>query len=201
MYSRYIDCNWLVVYDNVESGDILKAYWPGSSQDKANVTTRNHSLAFEPVSSGLEVTSWDVKTGSQFLLFLLKKSIGHDLEAEGNSALALSERLSGHALGISSMAGLIYDGEFSIQDFLAMYMKNPHRAHATDGLSTLWEFSFKSLDRESHYLLGILSFLMPDNISQSLFEADSDRPLPDSLIFCSDGFGYVLYPVIDRYGC
>jgi hypothetical protein len=137
----------------------------------------------------LEVTSWDAQTGSQFLLFLLEKSIGRDLEAEGNSALALSERLSGHALAISHMAGLIYDGEFSIQEFMAMYLKNPRRAHATNELAALWDFSFKSLDQNSLSLLGVMSFLMPDVIPQELFEAGPNREFPEDLDFCSDDFG------------
>lgn len=167
---------------------MLMPYWPGSSQGKAIITTRNHSLAFEPASSGLEVTSWDAETGSQFLLFLLRKSIGLDLEAENNSALALSERLSGHALAISHMAGLIYDGEYSIQEFMTMYLKNPCRAHVTNQLAALWDFSFKSLDKNSLSILEVMSFLMPDTIPQELFEAGAARKLSEDLDFCSDDF-------------
>lgn len=165
---------------------MLRPYWPGSSQGHALITTRNPSLAFEPASSGLEVASWDSETGSQFLLFLLRKSIGRDVEAEGNSALALSERLSGHALAISHMAGLIYQSDFSIQEFTTMYLKNPRAAH--NELEALWEFSFKSLDSNSRSLLGIMSFLMPDIILQELFEPSPNRPLPEDLSFCSEEF-------------
>ena len=167
---------------------MLLPYWPGSSRGKAIITTRNRALAFEPASSGLEVTSWDAQTGSQFLLFLLKKSVGRDLEAEGSSALALSERLSGHALAISHMAGLIYEGESSIQEFMMMYLKNPRPAHATNELAALWDFSFKSLNKNSLSLLGVMAYLAPDGISQELFEAGAGRKLPDDLDFCSDEF-------------
>lgn len=163
-------------------------YWPGSNQGRAIITTRNHSLAFEPASVGMEVPSWDAQTGSEFLFFLLEENIGRDLEAESTSALALSERLSGHALALSHMAALIYEGELSIQDFMTMYLKNPRRAHATDALSALWDFSFKSLDAESLHLLGVFSFLMPDLIPQGLFEASDDRCFPEDLEFCSDEF-------------
>ncbi|KAH0553214.1 hypothetical protein GP486_006614, partial [Trichoglossum hirsutum] len=182
------DRRWLVVYDNVESAATLMPYWPESSQGRAIITTRNHSLAFEPASFGVEVTSWDAQTGSQFLLFLLKKSIGRDLEAEDSSALALSERLSGHALAISHMAGLIYDGEFSIQEFMTMYLKNPRRAHAANEFTALWDFSFKSLDKNSLFLLGVLSYLMPDTIPQELFEAGANQEFSEDLDFCSDDF-------------
>ncbi|KAH8665407.1 P-loop containing nucleoside triphosphate hydrolase protein [Ilyonectria robusta] len=132
------DCKWLVVYDNVESADTLAPYWPrATNQGRAIITTRNHSLAFDPAQSGLEITSWDADTGAEFLLFLLKNSIGRDLNSESISARTLSEQLSGHALALSQMAGLIHDGELSIKEFTTMFIKNSQSAHTVDGLSEL----------------------------------------------------------------
>lgn len=162
-----------------------------SSKGHALITTRNHLLAFEPATDGLEITSWDAQTGSQFLLYLLKKSIGEDLKAETTSALALSERLSGHALAISHMAGMIFEGNMSVQEFLVMYMKNPGRTHARDELAALWDLSFRSLRPQSQALLGVLAFLMPDLIPLELFEGTDDDDVvlfPDGLAFCSDEF-------------
>lgn len=180
-------CKWLIVYDNVESWETIMPYWPESSQGKAIITTRNHCLAFEPASSGLQVTSWDVQKGSEYLLFLLKK-IGAELESENISALALSERLSGHALALSHMAGLISRGKNSIEHFTAMYLKNPHHAHATTELSNIWDFSFRSLDAQSRSLMGVISFLMPDTIPYQMFETNDKESLPKDLQFCSDDY-------------
>ena len=163
-------------------------YWPVSSHGRAIITTRNHSLAFEPASYGVEITSWDAQTGSDFLLFLLKDNIGCDLEVEGTCAYTLSKRLSGHALALSHMAGLIYEGELSIEEFMKMYLKNPRRAHATDTLSALWDFSFRSLDEDSLRLIGVLSYLMPDLITQDIFEGHEDRAFPKEMEFCLDEF-------------
>lgn len=69
-----------------------------------------------------------------------------------------------------------------------MYLKNPRRAHATDALSALWNFSFKSLDPEASGLLGVFCFLMPDRIPQDLFEASDEKTFPEDLKFCSDEF-------------
>lgn len=171
----------------------MAPYWPMSTSSKGHalITTRNHLLAFKPATDGVEITSWDVQTGSQFLLYLLKESIGEDLKAETTSALALSERLSGHALAISHMAGMIFEGSMSVQEFLIMYIKNPGRFHARDELTALWDLSFRSLTPQSQALLGVLSFLMPDLVPLELFEeADDDDmvPFPDGLAFCSDEF-------------
>ncbi|KAJ5184902.1 hypothetical protein N7472_009742 [Penicillium cf. griseofulvum] len=109
---RVTKCKWLIIYDNVESAHMLLPYWPRPSpHGRAIITTRNHSLAFEPAASGIEITSWDTETGAEFQLFLLKKSIGQDIDSENTSARTLSEKLSGHALALSQMASLIYDGE------------------------------------------------------------------------------------------
>lgn len=185
---RTTDSQWLIVYDNVNTAATIIPYWPASSRGRAIITTRNHSLAFEPASDGLEITSWDAQTGANFLLFLLKKNIGRDLDAEGTSAFTLSQRLSGHALALSHIAALIYEGELSIEKFMKMYLKNPHRAHATDALSALWDFSFRSLDEDSLHLVGVLSYLMPDLITQDLFEVRDDKEFPKDLEFCSDEF-------------
>jgi hypothetical protein len=126
--------------------------------------------------------------GAQYLLFLLKRAIGRDLDSESASARTLAEKLSGHALAISQMAGLIYDGEYTIQDFTAMYLENPHSAHAMSEFAALWDFAFQSLDKNSFSLLGILSFLMPDNIQPEILEPKNNQDLPEGLKFLKDKF-------------
>ncbi|CAI6073766.1 unnamed protein product [Clonostachys chloroleuca] len=186
---RTTECKWLVIFDNVESSNTLRPYWPrATNQGRAIITTRNHSLAYEPAQSGIEITSWDVNTGAEFLLFLLKKSIGRDLASESTSAHTLSEKLSGHALALSQMAGLIYDGELSIKEFTSMYLENPQPAHAVDGLSKLWQLSFESLDANSFSLLGIISFLQSDNIPMEIFKLRDGLELPSNLEFLDSQF-------------
>ena len=185
---KYEDYKWLVVFDNVESIEVLMPYWPETSHGRALITTRNHSLVFSLATTGLEVKSWDAQTGSEFLLFLLKRDIGNDIATEGQSAYQLSEKLSGHAMGISHMAGLIHRRSWTIAEFLSIYEKNPKRAHSSE-LQAIWDLSFKSLSSESSLLLGICSVLMPDNISQTIFEIGEMPDVPDDLDFCMDEFG------------
>jgi hypothetical protein len=181
-----LEHGWLLIFDNVSSADTLRPFWPASSHGHVIITTRNPSIAFHYASTSIEVTSWDPQTGSDFLLFLLKKEIGRDINKEGMSAFELSKRLSGHALGITHMAGMIHRRSWSIAEFMSVYLKNPRRVHNSE-LQTLWEFSFQSLEPETRRFLGVLAFLMPDNIPQSLFEVD-EQNLPERLKFCSDEF-------------
>ena len=179
-----------MVYDNVEDEKLLMPYWPEASHGKAIITTRNHTLV-KFTTSGLEITSWDTKTGSDFLLFLLKDNIGRDIQAEGVSAAELAEKLSGHALGISHMAGLIQRRSWSITEFMRIYLKDPRRLHKTE-LQAVWDVSFSTLEKDSRVFLGVASFLVSDNMAQELFEITEDDNLPDHLEFCTDDFRYVL---------
>ncbi|KAK1826926.1 NB-ARC [Podospora conica] len=183
------ECKWLIVYDNVEDVNTIKPYWPEARHGKAIITTRSHSLAYELATSGLEVTSWDEKYGSEFLLFLLTHSIGHDIQAEVSSATELSRKLSGHALAITHMAGLIRRRSWSIAEFMRIYSKNPKRAHESD-LEALWNFTFASLGKDSRTLLGIASFLASDTIPQFLFEFEQDAGLSEDLVFCTEEFSF-----------
>ncbi|KAK6507665.1 hypothetical protein TWF481_006087 [Arthrobotrys musiformis] len=185
---------WLVVYDNVESADLLMPYWPIASHGSAIITTRNHTLGFNPASAGLEVHSWDSTTGSEFLLFLLKKNIGKDIDGERHSAFELSKILSGHALAINQMASLIQKRSWSVSEFMTIYLRNRRRAHNSE-IEALWDISFTSLgkhgEKDSHTLLGIVSFLMPDDIPEALFKVDDEvENLPEELEFCGDEFSF-----------
>ncbi|KAK8108993.1 hypothetical protein PG984_014794 [Apiospora sp. TS-2023a] len=177
------------VYDNVESAQMLRPYWPrGTNQGRAIITTRNHSLGFDPAESGIEITSWDTDTGAAYLLFLLRRKIGRDMDSEGISAQSLSSRLSGHALAITQIAGLIYEGEYSIQEFMTIYMKSPQSVHREGGLGDLWQFVFESLDENCLTLLGIISFLQPDRIPPEMFTPPHEVELPSNLGFLKDHF-------------
>jgi hypothetical protein len=183
------DRKWLAIFDNVESADTLAPYWPRCAPSgRAIITTRNPSLASNSASSSIEVNSWDVAIGADFLFFLLKKEIGRDVNAESTSARVLSEKLSGHALAISQMAGMIRDGQCSVQEFTTIYLENPRMAHAQDELDTLWRFAFESLDNDSFSLLGIISFLEPDNIPPEILEPKDNQGLSANLAFLKNKF-------------
>ncbi|OQU99113.1 hypothetical protein CLAIMM_04795 [Cladophialophora immunda] len=186
---------WLIIFDNAEDANLLLEYWPMASRGSIIITTRNHALAFEPAEAGIEVAHFDPSEGSGFLIHLLSMDIANDLNnAETQSALELSERLSGHALAISQMAGLIHRRAWSIGDFIRMYDKNMQKFLTSTGrgagLDTVWKLSFESLDRPAFSLLGIMSWLMPDEIPYALFETSNPSNLPESLSFLLDEFDF-----------
>jgi hypothetical protein len=167
-----------------------------ASQGSVIITTRNRSLAFEPAGKGIEVLHFDSEAGSGFLLHLLQMDVAKDIANQDvRSAKALSEKLSGHALALNQMAGLIHKRSWSIDEFLRIYDKNARRIHGLsqeeNSIDTVWRLSFESLDGPASAILGVLSFYMPDSIPEALFRRTSSKDLPHSLKFCEDDFEYV----------
>lgn len=176
---------WLLIYDNVDDINLLMRYWPVASHGAIIVTSRNHSLGFEPADRGLEVPHFDAQEGSDFLMFLLQWDLADDISStEVDSALQLSQKLSGHALALAQMAGLIVRRSWSIKQFLAVYEKNARKLHG-QFLDIVWHMSFESLDDDAKALLGVLSSIAPDAIPEQLLEVE-ERYLPATLSCCTD---------------
>ncbi len=176
--------------------DLLLKYWPTASRGQVLITSRHRSFAVSPAGSSLEVGAWDSDTGSRFLLHLLSVNIATGLtQIEAKSANDLSEKLAGHALAISHTAGLIQKYDWSIAKCVSLYDEQPARIHDVsdiNSINALFSLSFKSLDQDSLFLLGILSFLSPDGIPESIFDVQSITDLPESLNFCVDRRRYVV---------
>ena len=143
----------------------------------------------------MEIANWDNEKGSKFLFHLLQTDSARELEdSEMPSAHELADKLSGHALAISAMAGVIHRQAWSITEFIEFY--NRHQSKVllrTPAIKALWDISFKSLDAQSHAILAVMSFIEPDSIPQVLFEPEDPMALPASLAFCLDGFRCVLF--------
>ena len=189
-FHMFLESRWLLVYDNAESIDLVLPYWPAASRGQALITTRSPSFAFGLADGGLEVKTWDVETGCKFLLHLLSTDIGTEIAAgEAKSAVELSHKLSGHALAISHMAGLIHERAWSISEFVEIYNQQPQTIHGISGnssIDTLWDLSFRSLGQKSSAILGVLCFFAPDSVPQAIFESGHDVELPQCLQFCAE---------------
>ncbi|CAM1508596.1 Fc.00g054440.m01.CDS01 [Cosmosporella sp. VM-42] len=176
---------WLLVYDNVESFDVLHAHWPNSVvHGHALITTRNRDLAYEPAETGIEVSPWDTNMGSKFLLHLLSGHISADILAnQGQSALDLSERLSGHALALARMGGIIHRRDWTIQQLVEVYDRQPE---FKNGIGPVWQLSFQNLNLHSGSLLSVFAFCSADRIPQGLLEAQKPDSVLKYLPWCTD---------------
>lgn len=182
-----LEARWLIVYDNAEDPDLIRQFWPVASHGHAIITARNRLFSFELAEGELEILNWDNDSGLNFLLHLLRTDITSRLEDEEiSSAHQLSEELRGHALTISTMAGLIHRRSLSINEFMSFYTQ--HQGEVLGSVRAVWNMSFQELGAQASTVLGVMSFLSSDSIPQGLFEPESTTDLPPSLSVCADPF-------------
>ena len=186
-----------MIFDNVSDSAIWEDYWPVAQRGAILITTRQHALVSQPIDDGLEITEFDRDEGARLLLhFLGDRQLNNE---DYGSALDVSMRLGGHALAINQMAALIRARKISIPEFLILYDIQPKRAHRErkpgwkyiayqHALDTVWELSFQSLSPSAARLLGIIAFLAPDSVHQSIFELSDEAQLPSTIRFCADAY-------------
>jgi hypothetical protein len=174
----------LIVYDNVDSLDVLDAHWPSTAASgHALITTRNTDLAYEPADTGIEVEPWDTQTGSQFLLHLLSGHISADLLAsQSKSALELSERLSRQALALARMGGVIHRRRLTIKQLVEVSDRAPD--FGQNGIGPVRQLSFQNLCLHRSSLLSVISFCSADKIPESLLEPKDPKGLAEELPWC-----------------
>lgn len=161
------ECKWLLVFDNVESVDLLMSYWPTASRGRAIITTRNRDIGLNLTDDRLEIKEWDAQTSSQFLDRLLSATMSNHIHE-------LPPDFRGNALVPSLVAGLVHHNNGSTHAF--------------------WKVTFQSLSKRARTILGVLAFLSPDNIPQALFEPRGLDAFPESLKFCSTLY-YFFYEI------
>ncbi|KAK5660039.1 hypothetical protein OQA88_13507 [Cercophora sp. LCS_1] len=128
--------------------------------------------------------------GPQVLRHLLKfPKTQLATEGDDKATIFLAQSVGGLPLGIRIMAGFMNDMEGdTASEFMKLYIEDPRelmmQAGATPGydkdiarsegeehpLDRVWTISFGSLKPQSRTLLGIMSFLNPDQIPQYLFD-------------------------------
>lgn len=195
-----ISSPWLLIFDNAEEPSLLQSFWPTTNHGSVLVTSRNHILALDPASGGLEIETFSEEQGADFLLSHFPPQ-HRSIKVEQEAALNFSQRLGGHALAINQMAALMIHKGLTISEFSVAYDKRTKHIHRerrqgqkSPGyphyLDTVWKMSFDTLSEPKHAssfaMLGVLSLTAPDLIPQDLFRYASN--LPKSLDFCEDAY-------------
>lgn len=123
-------------------------------------------------------------------MHMLSGYISADLLAtESESALHLSERLSGHALALSNMCGLIHRRSWTIAELLEVYDRSNS---FQDGLDVVWKLSFEDLQPDSTALLSLLSLFAPGSIPPLVLQ-------PSDIETVEHSMSLQLYQDHDRY--
>ncbi|KAJ5716382.1 tetratricopeptide and DUF676 domain protein [Penicillium malachiteum] len=171
---------WLLVLDNVESFAVLKGFLPLPVSGTVIVTSRTAALVdHNIVADSLRLGTLTESEGKAFLLRRIPSQIFHGNEKQ---AAEISVELGGHLLALSTMAAYITDSQLSLGKFLQYYRANRESIILSSdkvlrdpyfdydlSLATCWHLSMAKLkERPSGGLLGIISLLDPDSITEDI---------------------------------
>lgn len=185
-----------MIFDNAEDRDTLEDYWPSVGNGRIIVTTRTPELFRDMTKHDITVMLFSKQEGADCILKLAggTRSVPKDLDA----ALELSNSLDGLPLGVSQIAGFTVQNRLSLEAAAELYQRrkreiqqDPRYTAYKPNISTVWEMQFQSLKKGSpaRTILGVLVYLLPDAIPDSLFRVQSTSiaaDIWDRLRFCND---------------
>jgi hypothetical protein len=170
---------WLLILDNADNLEYLNDYWPRFGKGSILITSRNPQAKqslYLSSSGGIDLQPFTLEEGALFLLELTQT------EAESESpvrqdALAVSQRLGGHALGLKQMSGVINRKGYTLGEFLTKYDEQSlSRFHQlSPGLqpenykyTVATVFALDNLEPRFYALLEVISLLDPDGIKEDI---------------------------------
>ena len=201
-----VDSKWLLIFDNVDSDDVISICWPASKHGAVLVTTRDVAVASRLAETCIEVEDFGIDGGASFLLQMTpaRRREGGETQCAEN----LARPLGGLPLALIQMAALVNAKKYSfkeLDDKLSKYNERTHKQEDSGStfpgyersLDTVWGLSFETLGNDGRACLGILSFLAADSIPLEVFTAEKPEELHNSLSFCGDERRYGLSHVND----
>ncbi len=173
---------WLLIFDNATEPTALRAFLPRSHSGHVLVTSRHTS--WRGLAASIEVELLDPRDAAAFLT----ARTGEDDEP---AARELCEELGGLPLALEDAAAYMESTGRTIASYLS-HLRNhrprllfgePGSGRISGTLGTVWELSFRQVDREApsaSELLKLTAFLAPDDVPLELFRAGA-KHLPAEL--------------------
>ena len=188
----WLDCQWLLVFDNADNIELLRHAWPSNSQGSILLTSRDPNAASGPASAGFNVQPFDDVTGFKMLLNFL--TLDASLLSNQENAKAITAALGGLPLALTQIGGFIMQRKAPLKEFLPLYERNSAKINArrssmTDyehTLSTVWEMSLSKLTGPPNHLQKLLVFFAPDAIQELVFREGSGLVEDEDFEFLGD---------------
>ncbi|KAL2064598.1 hypothetical protein VTL71DRAFT_3735 [Oculimacula yallundae] len=195
--------HWLLIFDNAESSDILKGFWPSGANGAILITSRQYyNFANDAQRHGETVKPFNDKQSWELFMRFLgpswqeKDKNGHMKGTEEKAARAMLKKFGGLALAIQQAAQLVTHeviGGATISSTLELLKESERslplrpskpRSDIEHALDSLWDMSFSHLSRNARSLLSVLSLLSPDGVALDLFLPTNQKALDGKLHFC-----------------
>jgi hypothetical protein len=169
----------LLIIDGADNEPFLKHYLPTGAYGSILITSRNASLV--PKYGGAVLGILDEDSAIELLLKSFGREGWHDQTTVRPAAQKIARRLGYFPMALVEAAHYISsNGRNSLADFVEEYDQNElalaiaqpglynHSMEAPFRLSTVWNMSFESLDKDQQDLLNMISFFDPVGIPLDL---------------------------------
>lgn len=165
------DKNWLLIFDNADSYEDLRSYWPYCAHGSILITSQVSELG-QFTASNIQLRPFSHADGGRMLL----AEVGVNSNSQHNfgSACNISQALGGLPLAISHVAGYIRQSQTGLDDFLSRFQNRQTSSqifreaiNAPYYEKTLWliyDIAFQELDESLRKLAQILSMLSPEGV-------------------------------------
>ena len=189
-------CRFLLIFDNVDSADLLLQVWPGSVRGSIIITTRSSSVAAKRAINLLQLRSFAGQAGTATLHSLTGMNPINDDERRASEEIC--RLLGGLPLAIAQISEFIRNRGYSYVEFLPIYQRSSAKIHArgetpidyNHTLSTVWDISLQKLPHEASMLQNLLAFFDPDKIEERILKNPDANLASERLQFLSDDFEY-----------
>jgi hypothetical protein len=172
---------WLLIFDNADHPEFLVEYWPVGGGGSVLVTSRNPlTKSHIYIRDGFHLEGLKCIDAAALLRTLTDNDKTSDIAASET----LAQRLGGHPLTLTQVAGIINQRDLTIQEFLDLHQwvqistASSHGDGAMDEyrrmLLNVW--AFEDLEPATLSLLNLLAQMDPDGISESIFEDYTGKP-------------------------
>ncbi|RYP50512.1 hypothetical protein DL768_004017 [Monosporascus sp. mg162] len=177
--TRISDCNWLVIFDNVDDVNDIRPYWPAAARGSVIITSRDPTACEEGLANKrLHIEPFSPSDGTEFILSLSATELPVDEDTK-RAAFALSEAFDGLPLGLKVAVSTMARRNYTPTQFAAALAKSVEEAEQQGipirrevmSLADLFDMVLQSLHPAALALLDMVSFLNPKGIPVELFES------------------------------
>jgi len=183
--------NWLLIFDNLESIDVVKPYLPQKNTGRIIITSRSTNIDF---GTSLELGVFDMDESLSFL----RKRFSNDDELKLENykfddfeeyAPKLAVRLGHLPLALEQAAAYIRKMKYRISDYMDLLGESSVDAFSDEDAGALyyesivndtWKISFEALSTSAKYIMNLCAYMAPDRIPVAFFVEMRDK-LPSPL--------------------
>ena len=196
---------WLLIIDNADDLNMVKAFLPSAGRGHMLLTTRAHAVSHLAVI--IEIDTLSPEQGALLLLrrahlIAINSSLVEATISHQNLAKQISHELGGLPLALDQAGAYIEETAIGLSDYLQIYRSHRTKllqlregliADHPESVATTWSLTFAAVEQSNPAaadLLRLYAFLAPDNIPEEIVTqgipylgSPLAQVVPDKLMF------------------